>query len=147
MTALATEFQLAVRRALPRPTQVEVGRPTRLLSEGAGHGNRLGRFGAACRFRPVRSKPHSLRAMNPASQVRWRCPDTGAESDTFGELVRVVRMSRGVSQTALATRLGVSQPVVSKWESGRCRPQPETVSRIAAALEVSFTMSAQRIAS
>ena len=79
-----------------------------------------------------------------ASQVRWCCPDTGTESTTFAELVRIVRLSRGVSQTALAARLEVSQPVVSRWESGRCAPQPETVSRIASALGVSFTMSAQQ---
>lgn len=104
--------------------------------------------GAACRYPRCGDVDHSLRAMSESvSQVRWRCPDTGAESDNFGELVRVVRRSRGVSQTALASRLTVSQPVVSKWESGRCEPLPETVSRIAAALGVSFTMSAQRVAS
>lgn len=81
------------------------------------------------------------------SRVRWCCPDTGAESDTFGELVRVVRLSRGISQTALASRLKVSQPVVSRWESGRCNPHPETVSRIGASLGVTFTMSAERASS
>lgn len=82
-----------------------------------------------------------------ASRVRWYCPDTGTEADTFAELVRIVRISRGVSQTALAARLEVSQPVVSKWESGKCGPQPETVSKVSAALGVTFTMSAQRVAS
>ncbi len=73
--------------------------------------------------------------------VRWLCPDVAADAGSFGELIRCVRLAYGLSQGALATRVGVSQPVVSKWESGRCAPLPVTVSRVADALGVTFTMS------
>lgn len=76
----------------------------------------------------------------------WRCPTTGAEAATFGELVRLVRLVQGVSQTALAARIGVTQPVVSKWEKGTSAPQEETVRRVADALGVAFIMSAAQAA-
>lgn len=85
---------------------------------------------------------HSLRAMNTGpSCLRWMCTEVASEADTFGELLRTVRLSQGLSQGALASRLGVSQPVVSKWESGRCAPVPATVERLAHALGVTLTMS------
>lgn len=36
-----------------------------------------------------------------------------------------------LTQTELAEKLGVSQPLVSKWFSGRVIPRPETFIRIA----------------
>ncbi len=81
-----------------------------------------------------------------AGDMRWFCPDTGVEAGSFGELVRCVRLAQGLSQGALATRVGVSQPVISKWESGRCDPLPVTVSRVADALGVTFTMSSVQAA-
>lgn len=38
-----------------------------------------------------------------------------------------------LSQTELAKKLGVSQPLVSKWFSGKVIPRPETFKRIASA--------------
>jgi len=79
--------------------------------------------------------------------MRWLCPDVDAEAGSFGELVRCVRLAHGLSQGALAARVGVSQPVVSKWESGRCAPLPVTVSRVADALGVTFMMASVQAAS
>ena len=38
-----------------------------------------------------------------------------------------------LTQTELAEKLGVSQPLVSKWFSGRVIPRPETFKKIAKA--------------
>lgn len=102
---------------------------------------------AACRSSVWHGEGHSLEAMDALTSLRWCCPDTGAEASSFGDLVRLVRLSCGVSQTTLGARLGVSQPVVSKWESGRCAPHSETVSRVAEALGVSFLMASERVPS
>jgi transcriptional regulator with XRE-family HTH domain len=48
--------------------------------------------------------------------------------------LKQARESRGVSQVALATRMGVDQPTVSKWERGKRYPLPHTIAAIAAAL-------------
>jgi transcriptional regulator with XRE-family HTH domain len=49
--------------------------------------------------------------------------------------LKEARKSRGVSQFALAARMGVDQPTVSKWESGARIPFPHTIERIAKALK------------
>jgi transcriptional regulator with XRE-family HTH domain len=36
-----------------------------------------------------------------------------------------------LSQVELANKLGVSQPLVSKWFSGKVIPRPETIKRLA----------------
>jgi transcriptional regulator with XRE-family HTH domain len=38
-----------------------------------------------------------------------------------------------LTQTELAEKLGVSQPLVSKWFSGKVIPRPETLKRISLA--------------
>jgi transcriptional regulator with XRE-family HTH domain len=40
-----------------------------------------------------------------------------------------------LTQTELAEKLGVSQPLVSKWFSGKVIPRPETFKRIALATD------------
>lgn len=49
--------------------------------------------------------------------------------------LKAARKSRGVSQVALATRMGVDQPTVSKWENGARFPLPHTLAAIAKALK------------
>ena len=53
--------------------------------------------------------------------------------------LKEARKSRGLSQFALATRMGVDQPTVSKWERGARYPLPHTISAIAAALRCKET--------
>lgn len=50
-----------------------------------------------------------------------------------------VRQQRGMSQTALAAALRTSQANVSKWERGHNTPRPNTLTRIALALNVKET--------
>lgn len=44
-----------------------------------------------------------------------------------GEKIRERRLSNGLSQKELADKLGVSQPLVSQWESARTRPTQEQI--------------------
>lgn len=48
--------------------------------------------------------------------------------------IRQIRESAGITQAELARRLGVHQPLVARWESGRRMPKVETLQRIADAL-------------
>jgi transcriptional regulator with XRE-family HTH domain len=49
--------------------------------------------------------------------------------------LKEARKTRDVSQCALATRMGVDQPTVSKWENGKRFPLPHTLTAIAKALK------------
>ena len=57
--------------------------------------------------------------------------------DNIGELVKSVRKERGLSQEALAYRVGLEQTDISKIERGRDRPTVERARRIAVALGLS----------
>ena len=46
---------------------------------------------------------------------------------SFSELLKQCRKKQGVSQAELASRLGVTQQAVGKWESGKSSPDPSTV--------------------
>ena len=49
---------------------------------------------------------------------------------SFSELLKQCRKKQGVSQAELASRLGVTQQAVGKWESGKSSPDPSTVARV-----------------
>ena len=51
--------------------------------------------------------------------------------------MREARQNAGLSQQGLADRLGVHQPTVAQWESGRVLPRVDTALRLAAALGTS----------
>ena len=75
---------------------------------------------------------------DPAFRERW-------EQTTLARAValRLVsyRAEHDLSQTALATRLGMKQPVVARLESGDRNPTWETLERISSALGVEFLVS------
>ena len=48
---------------------------------------------------------------------------------SFSELLKQCRKKQGVRQAELASRLGVTQQAVGKWESGKSSPDPSTVAR------------------
>ena len=50
---------------------------------------------------------------------------------SFSELLKQCRKKQGISQAELASKLGVTQQAVGKWESGKSSPDPGTVARIA----------------
>ena len=50
------------------------------------------------------------------------------------------RTDQGLSQTALAERLGMKQPQVARLEIGEHTPTIETLARLAAELDIEFTI-------
>jgi len=46
------------------------------------------------------------------------------------ELIRAAREDLGLSQTGLAAAVGMQQPTISAYKSGRKRPRPESLRRI-----------------
>ena len=56
----------------------------------------------------------------------------------FGELVRVFRQKKDLTQEALGDKLGVSPQAVSKWENSDCYPDAELLVPLANALDVSL---------
>jgi lambda repressor-like predicted transcriptional regulator len=55
---------------------------------------------------------------------------------TFAERLRNLMTERGVTQAALAAKIGIGQPAISNMLNRACRPQRKTVEKIAAALGV-----------
>jgi transcriptional regulator with XRE-family HTH domain len=51
-------------------------------------------------------------------------------STQTAELIRAARTEAGLTQAALAKRLGTTQPVVSRWERGGDEPRLSTLTRI-----------------
>ena len=56
----------------------------------------------------------------------------------IGEIIRNLRMLRGVEQGDLARRAGVSQSLISKVESGTANPSLGTIKSIADSLGVTY---------
>lgn len=59
------------------------------------------------------------------------------EEATFAERVETLLEERNMTQSDLASAIGVKQPAISMMLSRECRPQRRTVDKIAAALKVS----------
>ena len=61
--------------------------------------------------------------------------------DTYvtGAAIKSLRESRGLTQSALAERIGVSNKAVSKWETGKGLPDLSLLQPLAQALGVSVT--------
>ena len=62
--------------------------------------------------------------------------DLDQEEATFADLLQEALTAKGLTQTALASAIGVRQSAISMMLSRKCRPQRRTVERIAAALGV-----------
>lgn len=59
------------------------------------------------------------------------------KSQSFGEKMKAVRINKGLTQKALADKMGVSASTVGMYEQGRRIPDANALSKIAAALDVS----------
>lgn len=55
---------------------------------------------------------------------------------TFGPQLRDIRTAKGITQAALAEKIGVAQTTVSAWELGIAEPSIARLRRIARALGV-----------
>jgi len=65
-------------------------------------------------------------------------PRTPREAKTPGERLRVARMERGLTQEALAERLGVSRSAIAQWETDRAGQIRGNLLRVAEVLDVSL---------
>jgi transcriptional regulator with XRE-family HTH domain len=65
--------------------------------------------------------------------------DTSAAGELLGARIREVRLKRGLSQQALAERVGIPQTHVSAMELGVQFPNLLTILRLAIALECKVT--------
>lgn len=50
--------------------------------------------------------------------------------DSFGSRLKQARLSEGISQSELAAKLSVSQPLISNWELGNFAPNSEMIAEI-----------------
>jgi transcriptional regulator with XRE-family HTH domain len=66
-------------------------------------------------------------------------PHRGNEGELFGERLREVRLSRGLTQGQLAERCGTSVAAISHLERGTKVPTLTTLVRLADALECRVT--------
>lgn len=72
---------------------------------------------------------------DPEFQEEW---DRTALARTVAERLVAYRAERGLTQTALARRLGMKQPAVARLESGDHTPSLDTLWRLASRLGVEF---------
>lgn len=84
--------------------------------------------------------PLSTAALS-AVQLKSDAPAPAAEqrlvgAGSFGARLQRLRKDRGLTQAALADRLGVSKPTVWAWEQGKARPVESRMEALAQALEV-----------
>ncbi len=55
----------------------------------------------------------------------------------FGEYIYELRKRAGLSQSELASKVGVTNKAVSKWEVGKAKPGVETIRKLAALFQIS----------
>lgn len=103
--------------------------------------NRSGVDLPACRYCPAARATHSIRAVpvasNDAVVCPWECRATQREVAAF---IRRAREACGLTQHQLAQRLGSTQPVVARWETGNHEITMRALARIADALGVQLVV-------
>jgi transcriptional regulator with XRE-family HTH domain len=74
--------------------------------------------------------------MTAGALAASQAPGDARRPAGFGTQVRLLRVARGLTAAALATRCGVSRSLISQVETGRISPSLHVVRQLAAALEV-----------
>lgn len=54
----------------------------------------------------------------------------------FSEQLKIARKQKGLSQAALGKLLGVQAQTVGRWETGKSKPNLETINKLCEALDV-----------
>lgn len=68
---------------------------------------------------------------------RLKLPPLGLGEESFGQRLARFRRQRGLTQTELADKVGIVQPLISDYERGRLQLSAEMAVRFALALNVS----------
>ncbi len=81
---------------------------------------------------PATSPPRAPRRERAAAPPSGKRAAVAAspEARTDAEIVKARRSDLGLTQRALADRLGVSQTTLSRWEAGRSTPSPEQLRQL-----------------
>ncbi len=74
------------------------------------------------------------------SGSRTRGYRSAKEASDLAERVRSAREKVGITQADLAARIGSTQPAVARLEAGGVSPSLDTLSRIAAALDLELVV-------
>jgi len=69
--------------------------------------------------------------------IRAKLEEADSQEAAFAERVSTLLTKKQMTQSDLASAIGVGQPAISMMLSRKCRPQRRTVEKIAGALEVS----------
>ena len=54
----------------------------------------------------------------------------------IGQMIRLARMKKGMTQADLAENIGVSQGAVGQWEQGMTIPRPKHIVRLSSLLDI-----------
>ena len=79
--------------------------------------------------------PATVPEFQPAHSAEPASP--GRPSIDMATAIWLLRSARGLSQRAMAKRMGIARTYISKLEGNRCVPSPGQIRRIAGTLEVS----------
>lgn len=73
--------------------------------------------------------------------IIWHAKMTGrkgeAVMDLFAQNLRRIRKEKGLNQSALGDRIGVSQRTITDYETGKRKPHRSTLQRLLEALDIS----------
>jgi transcriptional regulator with XRE-family HTH domain len=67
---------------------------------------------------------------------KLKLPPINLGNETFGQRLARLRKERGLTQSELASKMGLVQALVSEYERDKIRPYHEMVARFALALDV-----------
>ena len=84
--------------------------------------------------RPFREGLDQLHAEDPELELREEFERLGPRYAVIEELIKA-RRHRNMTQAQLAEKMGVTQGVVSRWESGNYSPRLETIAAAAQAMD------------
>ena len=54
----------------------------------------------------------------------------------IGQMIRLARIKKGMTQADLAETIGVSQGAVGQWENGMTIPRPKHIVRLSSLLDI-----------
>ena len=88
-------------------------------------------------FDAVRKDDYIMIVKNPFGEDGIDISDESI-AERVGRRIRMIRTARGLSQTELGSRVGLTADRIQKYENGARKPKADLLKKIAGALEVSY---------